>query len=313
MLYVTTRGVNDAFTAHKALTENVAPDGGMYIPFRLPTFDKDQIEELLSFSFCECMSAILNRFFPSRLSAWDVETCIGRNPVRLSVAGRKTVIAETWYTPGVSYEYAVSALNDKLLGEHRISICSWVRVAVGIAYLFATYAQMRQNCFIESGNPFDISVLDGDFTLPAAALYCAQMGLPINRVIICSKRNSAIWDLINHGKIGTSLLLPDQKIAFERLICILLGENQVEPYVSACCRHGVYAVPEDAIEYLQKKLFGAVVGNERIELIISNVSNTNGYKLSSDAAVCFCGVQDYRAKTGQTGITLVWNSAAPDA
>lgn len=313
MLYVTTKGVNDAFTAYKALTENTASDGGMYIPFSLPLFDKQQIDEIVSLGFCECVAAILNRFFPSRLSAWDVETCIGRNSVRIAAAGRKILIAETWYNPGASYEYAVSALNDKLLGEHRICACSWVRVAIGIAYLFALYGQMRQANTISADDSIDISVREDDFSLPVAALYCSMMGLPFGRIIVCSSRNSAIWDLVNHGKIGTSLLLPEQKTAFERVVFCLLGKEQVELYSSACQRHGVYAVPDDRFEILPRKLFGAVVGNERIDSIISNVFKTNGYKLSSDAAVCFGGVQDYRAKTGQGGLTLIWSSDAPDS
>ena len=46
MLYVTTRIGEDAFTASRALAESRGPDGGFYVPMRLPRFNRDQIVEL---------------------------------------------------------------------------------------------------------------------------------------------------------------------------------------------------------------------------------------------------------------------------
>ena len=42
MLYVTTRG-GDAFTAFRALSESRGPEGGFFVPLRLPCFDTEQI------------------------------------------------------------------------------------------------------------------------------------------------------------------------------------------------------------------------------------------------------------------------------
>ena len=50
MLYVTTRNDRDAFTSARALTENRGPDGGFYIPVRLPSFSLDEIRELVETS-----------------------------------------------------------------------------------------------------------------------------------------------------------------------------------------------------------------------------------------------------------------------
>ena len=313
MLYLTTRDDRDAYTAYKTLTDDVAPDGGMYIPFRLPVFDRKQLDELLDLGSCECIASVLNRFFPSRLSAWDVETCIGRNPIKTGTVGRKTLVADVWCNPGGSYEYVVSSLNDKLVGMHHAPICSWTRVAVGVAVVFGIFGELRRSNLLKTTEAMDVCVMDGDLSLPSAMVYSAQMGLPINHVIICSKRNSAIWDLVNHGQMGTSLLQPDQKVAMERLIYSLLGKDQIEAFSGACQRHGVYTVPIEQLDVLPAKLFGAVVGTERINSIISNVSNSSGYILSSDAAACYGGIQDYRSKTGQGGLALLFGLVAPNS
>ncbi len=39
MLYITTRNLHDAYTAHRAITSERCPNGGCFVPFRLPYFD----------------------------------------------------------------------------------------------------------------------------------------------------------------------------------------------------------------------------------------------------------------------------------
>lgn len=46
MLYVTTRTKQDTFTAARALSEDRAPDGGFYVPMRLPRLDRREIKKL---------------------------------------------------------------------------------------------------------------------------------------------------------------------------------------------------------------------------------------------------------------------------
>ena len=43
MLYISTRNNTDTYTAHRALHEEYAPDGGFYVPFYLPTFSSDAL------------------------------------------------------------------------------------------------------------------------------------------------------------------------------------------------------------------------------------------------------------------------------
>lgn len=313
MLYLSTRDAHEAFTAHKALSEDNAPDGGLYIPFKLPEIDTSQLECFIKAGFCHTVAEILNRFFACRLSAWDVETCIGRTPVKIGNPGRKTLIAESWYNPGSCYDYTVETINDKLCGIMHAQVCSWTRVAVSIAFTFGVYGELIRSDLLHRGESFDICVNDGDMSFPAAILYAKQMGLPINKLVVSSIDNSALWNLVNHGQLGTSLLKPVQKIGAERLVCGLLGQDQVESYAAACQRHGVYTAPEERMPYLSEVLFASVVGKDRIEPVIGNVFKTSGYMLASDAAVCYGGIQDYRSKTGQGRLAVLFGLTAPKA
>ena len=72
MLYVTTRSNQDAFTAHRALTESRGPDGGLYLPFHQPVFSGDDICALAGKPFNACVAEVLNRLFNRKLTTWDV-------------------------------------------------------------------------------------------------------------------------------------------------------------------------------------------------------------------------------------------------
>lgn len=311
MRYMTTRTPEDRYTPQQALIENTASDGGLLIPHQLPHFCDDQLALFEEEGFCGAVANVLNQLLITDINAWDVGFSVGRTPIKFSGVGRKVLVAEAWHNPGLSYNYAVSGINGRIVNDRNAAVSGWSAVAIGIAYLFGMYAELLRDGKIQQTDVFDICVSDGNFTLPAAALYAKQMGLPIGKVIISSGSSSAVWDLINRGQMGTSLLQQTQKIAMERLICSTFGHEQVLSYVAACQRHGVYTVPEENLSLLPQMMFGAVVGEDRTRSIISNVFKSFDYKLSNDTAVCYGGVQDYRAKTGQGGLVVIFGTCKP--
>ena len=63
MLYQTTRTVNDSYTAARALSEDRGPDGGFFLPLRLPQFSKAEIKKLGEKSFSENVAETINLLF----------------------------------------------------------------------------------------------------------------------------------------------------------------------------------------------------------------------------------------------------------
>lgn len=313
MLYMTTRDSHDASTAFKALSTDTAPDGGLYIPYRLCAYTPEELEDFVRHGFTETVARILNHFFSTQLNGWDIEFCLGRNSIKCLNPGRKILAVQTWHNPGGSYQSAVSEICKLLLREKVQVSSSWAKVAISIAYMFGAYAELRRCETLVAGDVFDLSVRAGDLTEPAAALYCKEMGLPVGKILICTKENSAIWDLVNHGQFATSLLKPDQKLGMERLVCGIYGHEENAKYMAACERHGVYSLPEEETSKIADTIFAAVIGTMRISTIASNVSRTSGCNLNVDAAVCYAGIQDYRAKTGQGSVAVLFSHINPDS
>ena len=79
MLYLSTRNATDCYTAYRALNEAYAPDGGVYVPFRLQKFTKEELKELRTQAPCATIAQILNLFFANRWNRdrhWNIDFLI---------------------------------------------------------------------------------------------------------------------------------------------------------------------------------------------------------------------------------------------
>ena len=56
---------------------------------------------------------------------------------------------------------------------------------------------------------------------------------------------------------------------------------------------------------LNQDMYVTVVGNDRIEPVRANVYRTSSYILEPYAAVSYGGLQDHRAKTGESRNTVI--------
>lgn len=315
MLYVTTRNNRDAFTAQRALRENRAPDGGLYLPFRTPTFSREEIDALGEKPFGQTVAEVLNLLFKTKLTGWDVDFSIGRHPVRLENLRHRILMAESWHNPDWNYDRLVNNLV-RLLLEEADAPGDWVKIAVRIAVLFGIFGELKRRG-IESA---DISVVSGDFSGPISAWYARQWGLPIGNIICCCNENNSLWDLICHGQLRTDglsvpTITPEADVVIpedlERLIYACGGATEVSRYLEACRQGRVYCPNDGVLAKLRSGLFVSVVSSFRMETTIPGVYRTSNYLLSLNSALAYAGLLDYRAKTGETRHALVLAEKSP--
>ena len=315
MLYLTTRSSRDAYTAQRALRESRGPDGGMYLPFRGLSFAPEDWKELAAMPFGQRVAEILNRLFQMRLTCWDVDVCIGRNPVNIESLGHRTLVAELWHNPGQSYDYLARELAEQLLNESNCQ-SGWLSIALRIAMLFGIYGQLPG----DSLEPVDISVISGDFAAPISAYYARAWGLPIGNIVCCCNENSGLWELLRHGQLRTDTasvptILPEADVAvpenLERLVYEAGGTDEVERYLASCRRGGTYAPSETVLAKMNRGLSVSVVSSSRISQTISSVYRTHRYVLSPGSALSYAGLMDYRAKAGQARNALILAEKSP--
>ena len=307
MLYATTRSKTDTYTAHRALMEDKAPDGGFFIPFRMPMVQSDKLKDC---TFSDAVAEILNLFFSTGITPWDVDCCIGKSAANILAMPHRVLLVQLWNNLKGDYTYLCDKLYEKLCGDKPGAITNWASIAIRIAILFGISALLSKMGF----DSFDLTVNTGDFSVPMAAWYGRKMGLPIGTIICACNDNSAAWDFIHRGEMNTAMTLvqtatPQLDVAnpvgVERLIYETFGIDEVKKYLDATAHKRTYQIRPDMVHKISQGMFVSVVGKDRIEAVVSSVYRSNNCVLDPYAAVSYGSLQDYRAKTGESCPTVI--------
>ena len=301
MLYVTTRNDQEVYTAQHVLTQEWN-DSSLYLPFRFPKLS-DDLNKLREASFNQRIASLLNMFFSTKLSGWDIDFTVGRYPVRLADLSHRIILAEFWHNLQWKYDYLEKRLAE-LLPCERTESDSWTQIAIRMAILGSAILERNES----KSDKVDIAAASGDFSLSISAWYLRKMGFPIGNVICCCADNNQLWELSCLGQMKTDWDLP---VNLERLVHDCGGQREAAQYASVCETGGIYSASEETLRNLRSGLYVSVVSGDRQKTIIPNVFRTYDYILSSESALTYSGLMDYRTKTGITRPVLVVSDYSP--
>lgn len=322
MLYVTTRGTQDAFTAHRAIRRDRGPDGGFFVPMRMPVKTKAELLTLHKNTFGQNTADILNLFFGTKFTGWDVDVTIGRRVFTTKSIGLRTVMGRLCQDAHGCLDGVLRSLAERIVPElpQNEPIPNWLEIGIRVAILFGVCGELLATGQITLEKGMDVAVCTGSFAMPMALWYGRQMGLPIRRIICGCNDNGAVWDLLNRGVINTDALAmqtstPKADFAvppnLERLLHGALGSEEALHYWWSYTEGESYNVTELKLDTLKEGLFAAVVSKERVASTIASVYRTNQYILDPYGALAYGALSDYRASSGSVGMTLVLTEESP--
>lgn len=321
MLYATTRNINDVHTAYKTIHMDCANDGGLFLPFTMPKLDHASIEALKDRSCGQNIADILNLFFGSGLTGFDVDFAIGRNALQNIAINNRLVIGELWHNSHWRFQHLVRSLSDRLRKENiGQSATNWVNIAIHIAALFGIYGMMRANDQISDRATLDVAVTAGDFAMPMAVWYAREMGLPIGNIICGCNANGNVWELLHRGQMSTSAVAtktctPDADLVvprnLERLIISACGPQELTRYLDACREGITFQANEVTFGKLSEGFFASVNSDSRVSSLISNFYRTNHYVFGPYSALAYGSLSDYRSKTGESRTALLLSERSP--
>lgn len=321
MLYATTRSNSHVETTYRAIHRDRCSDGGLYVPFRMPQIEKQQIAAMKGRAFGENAADILNSFFSCNLNGWDVDFAIGRNLVQFQTVPHRILIAEAWHSSSGRFDQVVQTLFQRICGDEvPMEVTNWVKIGVRIAILFAIYGALLTDDLVDMHAPLDVAVPSGDFTVPMAAWYAREMGLPLGNIICGCNTNGAVWDLIHRGMLSTNQVCvrtntPDMDVSIpvnlERLVDATLDKDQVHNYLDKCRTGQPFVVKDEQLEKLRNGMFASVISDSRVTSIIHNTYRTNGYVFGPYGALTYGSLLDYRAKTGESRQALLLTERSP--
>ena len=322
MLYVTTRSTGETYTAIRTLSDSRAPDGGFFVPMKMPRFDRAEIKALATKSFSQNVAEILNLLFQTQLDSWAVDFGIGRHPVRMVNVSGRAILAETWHNPSWRFERLAKSVEKTIRQSDKISQISsdWLIIASRIAVLFGIFGELMSRGEAGPDSPLDIAVPAGDFSGPMAAWYARCWGLPIGNILCCCNENHGCWQFIHKGEIRcdasvleTTTPACDKAVPedLERLISTTLGHYETERFLYSCQEGGLYYLEDHQHQHLREGLYASVVGKQRLEWAVLSLYKTDGYISDPYTALAYSGLMDYRAGTGETRKALILSEESP--
>ena len=293
MLYLTTRSKTDSFTAHRVLHSDVPQCGGFFVPLRLPEFTNEDFISFKDASFAENVARILNLFFGTSVSGWDIDFAVGRYAVKLVHMSHRIFVLETWHNHDADHSCYLNRLYRLFVGDMDSATKPghWFATAVDIALLFAVFGQLLKRDISQ----FNVAFPSGDLQKLLAVRYAQRMGLPIVVVAIGADEREDIWELVYHGNYSTKRdKIPD---GLEQLIYFQSGHKGVNEFLQICRRQGNISFENDTLETFSVGLFASVVGKSRIQNVVANVKRSCGYDINLDAACGYAALQDCRVRT----------------
>lgn len=322
MLYATTRNPDETFTAQRVLTRKRAPDGGLFVPFRLPVFSENEIGSLGQKNFNANLAQTLNLLFGTRLTGYDIDFAMGRYSVRLQQLGQKLVMAECWHNTDWNFTRMIQDLSRLVLADKNAEpeLSGWLQTGIRMGVLFGIFGELIRCGLAGKENKVDFSAVSGDFSWPMAAWYARGMGLPIGNIICCCTENENLWNFICHGQLRTDTVavhtvVPEADVVvpegLEQLISLYGGPEEVDRYVTCLHSGTTYYVEEPFLQRLRKGIYVTVTSERRVLSTIPSAYATHNYLMPSGAALAYAGLQNYRAKTGEMRTALVMTEKSP--
>lgn len=321
MLYATTRSKVETYTAQRALKEDRAPDGGLYIPAQLPSFSKEELAALWEQPCGGVLAEILNRFFNTKLSQWDVEFAVGKELFGLTQMSHRIVFGEVWRNPQGGFGELVQGLTELVSAEAgTVRPGTWMGIAVRVGLLFAIYGELRRRRILSPGDKLDAAVPTADLTAVFAACYARKMGLPMGTIVCCCNDNGGMWDLVCRGQMKLNAKVvptntPDWDFAvpqgLELMIYTLLGPEECEQFLKIWEKGSTYFLGVEQHRHFRQGLDACVVSQQRLSGVIPNLYRTNGYVLCPYSALVYSGLMDYRSITRQRSLALVFSETNP--
>ena len=320
MLYVTTRTDRDAYPADRAILGSHAPDGGQFLPMVTPCFNQGVLEAAAGRSFHENVAGVLNQFWGSNLTSWDIDLHIGKLPTEIKELNSRTMVAEIWHNPDLSFRDIAERLFHLVVTEPLEQPGQWFYMSLRIAHLFGVFAALTARGLVSAEKPLDVAVPSLDFQYPMALWYARSWGLPIGRIICACNENNAPWGLLHQGEIRTDMNVRhtytaacDQAVpaGLERLIHATLGQEEVLRFVRTQERRRMYTLTAAQQLAMRAGISVCVVSQRRMEFMIPNLFQPDLWCPDPYTAMAYTALVDHRSHSGETGKALLLSEEDP--
>ncbi len=221
---------------------------------------------------------------------------------------------------GVKEIFASEEIKAKLLEKNTFlssaNSINWGRLVPQIAYYFSAYADMVKSGEIKLGDKINVVVPTGNFGNIFAGHLARVMGLPVDKFICASNKNSVLTDFIENGVYDKNrefftTVSPSMDILVssnvERMLSLLSSSSTVSEYMTALKSEGKYTLSESEKKELKSGFSAGYTTEEETYETIKKIFDKYNYLLDTHTAVAMKCALEF----GSMNKTLVVSTASP--
>jgi len=202
---------------------------------------------------------------------------------------------------GVKNAFAACEENNLLKGKGvRLSSANSINIGRLIpqtVYYFHAYCELVRSGRIQIGDKIDFTVPTGNFGDILAGYLAMEMGLPVGKLVCASNKNDVLTEFLSTGRYDRNrefykTASPSMDILIssnlERLLYFTTkNPAQVAEWMNELKRSGVYNIPAELLEEIQKIFACGCCNEEQTAAAIAKVWNENGYLMDTHTAVAW--------------------------
>ncbi len=218
-----------------------------------------------------------------------------------------------------AYKSELAKKNYSLSSANSIN---WGRLVPQIVYYFSAYADMLKNGDISLGEKINICVPTGNFGNILAAYYAKIMGLPVNKLICASNKNSVLTEFIENGTYSRNrdfytTISPSMDIIIssnlERLLYLMsdMDDKLIASYMNSLAEKGEYTVSDDIFSQIKESFAAGWCDDAMTKDTIKKIKDEYNYTADTHTAVGIKVYEDYVKKTGDNTKTVIASTANP--
>ena len=225
---------------------------------------------------------------------------------------------------GVKKIFTDKSVGEKL-AENAMAFSSansinWGRLVPQVVYYISAYCDMLNKGKVESGGKVNFVVPTGNFGNILAAFYAKEMGVPVNKLICASNRNSVLTDFLTTGTYDRNrdfftTISPSMDILIssnlERLLYPAADSDRVNEWMKQLSATGKYTVDEETFNYIKTSFAAGCCNDDETKAAIGKLFKEQNYLCDTHTAVGVKVYYDYREKTGDTTPTVIASTANP--
>lgn len=195
---------------------------------------------------------------------------------------------------------------------------NFARLVPQIAVFFHAYGQLLREDKITPGEKVNFVIPAGNFGNALAAWYAAEMGLPVNRLILACNRNKALLDIIKHGKVrpnrqagqtmtpGMDVLMPAN---IERLLYHIA--SPADKYASFFAEGRDFTLDKRDIEKIAERFVVGSIDDAPTAQAIERLYHETDYLFDPHTAASIDVYTRYQGKTKDETKTIFTSVASP--